>query len=123
MAAGRALVVAAIGEFLTGLALLAAPAFVGRVLLGEDLVGTALPVARVAGVALVGLAIACWPGPPLAGMLAYSAGIAIYLAYLGLVGAASGTLLWPAVGVHVALTALFVRDMVRRSARGGAAAT
>jgi len=33
-------------------------------LLGEDLTGTAIPVARVAGIALIALAVACWPDPP-----------------------------------------------------------
>ncbi len=61
------------GEAATGLALLIVPSLVGQLLLGEDLTGVAVPVARVAGIALVGLGIACWPGPPLVGMLTYSA--------------------------------------------------
>ena len=55
----------------------------GQLLLGVDLTGIAVPVARVAGIALIGLAVACWPGPPLVGMLTYSALVALYLAYLG----------------------------------------
>ncbi len=48
------------------------PSFVWQLLLGEQLTGVAVPVARVAGIALIALGIACWPGPPLVGMLSYS---------------------------------------------------
>ena len=57
----------------TGLALLIVPSLVGQLLLGEELTGIAIPVGRVAGIALIALGIACWPGPPLVGMLTYSA--------------------------------------------------
>ena len=69
------LIFAAVGEASTGLALLIVPGLVGRLLLGEELTGIAIPVARVAGIALVGLGIACWPGTPRAGMLTYSAAV------------------------------------------------
>jgi hypothetical protein len=105
----NALMLAAVGEAGTGLALLIAPSLVGRLLLGEDLAGVAIPLARVAGIALIALAVACWPGTPRAGMAIYSAGVALYLAYLGFAGGASGPLLWPAVVLHVVLTALLIR--------------
>ena len=81
----KALTFAAVGEAATGLALVLVPSVVGRLLLGEELTGVAVPVARVAGIALIGLGIACWPGPPLIGMLTYSALVTLYLAYLGFV--------------------------------------
>ena len=68
-----ALTFAAIGEAATGLTLLIVPSFVGQLLLGEQLTGVAVPVARVAGIALIALGIACWPGPPLLGMVTYGA--------------------------------------------------
>jgi hypothetical protein len=105
----RSLACAAAGEVVTGLALVLVPSIVGYWLLGASLDGAATQVARVAGLALIGLGIACWPGPPRAGMLIYSASAAAYLAYLGLVGAAMGVLLWPAVALHVVLTALLAR--------------
>jgi hypothetical protein len=101
----RILTLAAIGEAATGLALLIVPSLAGQLLLGEALAGMAIPVARVAGIALIALAVACW-GAPLFGMLIYSAAVALYLAYLGFAGGATGMLLWPAVGLHVILTAL-----------------
>jgi hypothetical protein len=100
-----ALVLAAIGEGATGAALLLAPSLVGTLLLGNELAGIATVVARVAGIALIALAVACWPGPPLIGMLIYGAAVALYLGYLGIAGASSGILLWPAVVMHVILTA------------------
>src|SRR5512140_1866836 len=108
-----ALAFAGIGEAVTGLALLIAPALVGQVLVGEQLAGVAIPVARVGGIALIALAIACWPGPPLVGMLAYSAMVTLYLAYLGFAQGLTGVLLWPAVILHVILTALLTRDLGR----------
>lgn len=108
-----ALAFAAIGESVTGLALLIAPSLVGQLLLGEQLVGLAVPLARVSGIALISLGIACWPGSPLLGMLTYSAMVTLYLAYLGFVVGSSGILLWPAVILHAILTALLTRGVTR----------
>ena len=105
----KVLVFAAFGEAATGLALLVVPSLVGRLLLGEDLAGIAIPVARVAGIALVALGIACWPGPARIGMLTYGAAVTLYLAYLGLAGGVGGILLWPAVVLHAILTVLLMR--------------
>jgi hypothetical protein len=104
----RMLVVAAVVEVATGMALLVVPSLVGLVLLGEELTGVAISVARVTGIALIGLAVACWPGPPIVGMSIYSAGVALYLAYVGLTGGRSAMLLWPAVVAHVILAGLLV---------------
>jgi hypothetical protein len=99
---------AAVAEAATGLSLLIVPSLVGQLLLGEELTGVAIPVARVAGIALVGLGIACWPGPPVVGMLIYSALVGLYLAYLGFAGL-TGIFLWPAVAVHAILSVFLGR--------------
>ncbi|MBK8536995.1 MAG: hypothetical protein IPL59_19025 [Candidatus Competibacteraceae bacterium] len=104
----KALMLAALGEVATGVALLMVPSLVGRLLLGAELIGIALPVARVAGMALIGLGVACWPGLALAGMLTYSAGVALYLAYLGIGGEWVGPLLWPGVALHAVMALLLV---------------
>lgn len=103
----------AVAEAATGLGLLIVPSMVGQLLLGEQLTGIAIPVARVAGIALIALGIACWPGPPLLGMLTYSALVTLYLSYLGFAGGFAGVLLWPAVFLHVILTALLTRNIVQ----------
>jgi len=105
----RVLILAAVGEAGTGLALLIVPSLVGRLIFGEELIGVAIPVARVTGIALIALGIACRPGPPLVAMLAYSAVVTLYLAYVGIAGGLTGILLWPAVVVQVILTVLLIR--------------
>jgi len=103
------LIFAAVGEAGTGLALLIVPSLVGRLLLGQELTGIVIPVARVAGIALIALGVACWPGTPLVGMLTYSAAVTLYLACVGFSGGLTGILLWPAVVLHAILTALLIR--------------
>ena len=109
----KVLIFAAVAEAATGLALLIVPSLVGRLLLGEELAGIAIPVARVAGIAVIALGIACWPGTPLLGMLTYSALVMVYLAYVGFAGVLTGVLLWPAVALHAILTALLTFDITR----------
>ena len=104
----RVLVIASISETATGLALLLVPSLVGQLLFGVELTGIALTVARVTGIALISLGVACWPGTPLAGMLSYSAAVTLYLAYVGFAGGSTGILLWPVVVLHVILTALLI---------------
>jgi len=105
----KLLIFTAVAEAATGLALLIVPSLVGQLLLGEELAGVAIPVARVAGIALIALGVACWPGTPLVGMLTYSTAVTLYLAYVGFAGGLTGKLLWPAVVLHVILTALLIR--------------
>jgi hypothetical protein len=101
---------AAIGEAATGLALLIVPSLVSWLLLGTELTGVSIPIARVTGIALIGLGIACWPGGmALWGMLTYSALVMLYLAYVGTRGEWVGPLLWPAVALHAVLTLLLAR--------------
>jgi hypothetical protein len=104
----RILTVAAGAEAGMGVALLAVPQLVGRLLLGAELTGVGITVARVTGIALIGLGVACWPGTPLTGMLTYSTLTTLYFAYLGITGAV-GILLWPAVVLHAVLTLLLAR--------------
>jgi hypothetical protein len=113
----RLLSFAAVAEALTGVALMAAPALVGRLLIGEDLTGIAIPVARVAGMALVALGVACFPageaGRGLSGMSTYSLLVTLYLIYLGLDGEWVGSLLWPAAAIHAALTVLLAASWLK----------
>ncbi len=108
----RVLIFAAVGEAATGLALLLVPSLVGQLLLGTEVTGIAVTVARVAGIALIGLGLACWPGKALIGMLTYSAAVTVYLAYVGFAGGSAGILLWPAVVLHVILTVLLTRASI-----------
>ena len=105
----KALIFAAFGEFATGLALLIVPSLVGQLLLGHELSGVAVPVARVAGLALIALAVACFLGTPLVGMLMYTAAVTLYLLLLGTRGQFVGPLLWPAVLLHAVLWLFLAR--------------
>ena len=107
----KVLVLAAVSEAATGVALLIVPSLVGQLLFGAELTGIAITVARVTGIALIALGVACWPGTPLVGMLTYSAAVTLFLAYGGFSGGLTGILLWPAVVLHVILTALLIRAL------------
>jgi len=47
-------------------------------------------------------------------MLIYSAGVALYFAYIGCADGLTGILLWPAVVLHFALTALLAVASIRQ---------
>jgi hypothetical protein len=116
----KLLTIAAIAEAATGLALMVVPSLVGRLLLGAELSGVAAVVARVAGIALIALGVACFPDrTTFCGMLAYSALATIFLAYLGIRGHWVGPLLWPAVVVHAVMTFLLVRARLMSGKTGG----
>ena len=105
-------VFSAIIEAATGVALILAPSLIGQLLLGIELTGVIVPVA---GIALTALAIACWPGPAMLGMLIYNAAVALYLAYVGISGESSGVLLWPVVVLHGIMTVFLIRAMTRET--------
>jgi len=116
----KVLLLAAVSETATGLALLIVPSLVGRLLLGAELTGVSVPVARVTGIALIALAVACWPGrTALCGMLTYSVLATAFLAYLGIRGHWVGPLLWPAVAAHAVLTILLARAWLTSRKTGG----
>jgi hypothetical protein len=108
----KVLALAAVAEAATGLLLLAWPPIVVRLLFGAEISGAGVIMSRIAGIALIGLGVACWPGnsafQSLSGMLTYSALAMLYLSYIGVRGEAVGVLLWPAVVAHVVLVALLV---------------
>jgi hypothetical protein len=97
------------------------PAIVAKLLLGDGLSGAGAAVGRVAGLALLSLGLACWPGrEPVRGagqallaILTYSVGVTIYLIRLGVGAELVGSLLWPAVVIHAVLTLLLVNAWFR----------
>ncbi|HEY5866156.1 MAG TPA: hypothetical protein VI542_11545 [Candidatus Tectomicrobia bacterium] len=107
---------AAILEAATGLALVIQPSLVALLLFGDGLAGAGMALARVAGFALLALAVACWPsreaGSGIArsarAMLTYSLPVTIYLVYLGIVAPLTGMLLWPGAAAHAVWMLLLV---------------
>ena len=106
----------------TGLALLALPRFVVRVLLGGELVGAGVATSRLCGVALISFGLACWPEsePPLHRMdrralralLIYNVSATAYLAGLLVLDGYRGVLLVPALVIHAVLALLLARLVV-----------
>jgi hypothetical protein len=126
----RLLAVTALVEAATGLALLAVPSFVVRMLLGEALEGPiSLTVARVGGVALLTLGVACWLARGdsqsraaqglVSAMIIYNLGLALILGRAGFVSQATGIALWPAVILHSIMAVWSIRrvPVERRSSR------
>jgi hypothetical protein len=116
------LTVEALVEGGTALALLAFPSLVAQLLLATPLDSPgALTVARVAGMTLLALAVACWrarhdpqgaAGRGVVGAMAlYNAGVLAILAYAAVGLGLSGLALWPAVLAHAIMTAWCVRSL------------
>jgi len=116
----KPLAFAALAEAATGVALVVAPSLVARLLLGTELSGVAVAVGRVAGISLLSLGFACWPGKQatraaLSGMSIYGLLVTLYLSLLGIRGEWVGPLLWPAVAMHAVLTLLLARAWLSAS--------
>ena len=83
-----------------------------HLLFAEEASGPGIGMSRLAGMALIGLGIACWPGNSAAqqlyGMFACSTLAMLYLIHIGIRGNAVGALLWPAVVVHAVVVVLLV---------------
>ena len=102
-------------EAATGVALIALPDLVGRLLLGTEFSGSGIAVARVAGLGLLTLGIACWPvgddSSPQAtrALFVYNLLAGVYLGFLRVAEGFAGYLLWPASVLHILLAVLFAR--------------
>jgi hypothetical protein len=111
---------AAAAEAATGLAFLVMPAVMARLLFSAELTGVAPAIARVGGIALIALGVACWPGrTALCGMLTYNALGALYFLFLAIRSEWTGPLLWPAVVAHAVIAILLGRAWLKnRSPQG-----
>lgn len=99
-------------EAATGLGLLVAPSMVAKLVLGSEVADVAIIISNIAGVALISLAIACWPRAgatsraPYAGMFVYNLLVALLLGETAVAGTTGGILLWPVVVTHLGLAVL-----------------
>ena len=120
----RFLTLTAIIEAATGLALIAVPAIVVRLLLGAEISGASIPLGRVAGAALLALGVACWLARDdtqsrtarglVVAMLMYNIVATAVLAFAGIGLGLHGVALWPAVVLH-AVMAIWCIVCLRRS--------
>ena len=108
------LIVTALIEAATGVALLAVPSATATLLLGDELSSPqALVVGRVAGAALISIAVTCWLGRIgdhraaqkglVAGVLIYDVTIPLLLMYAAFAYKMHGIGLWPASALHIVL--------------------
>lgn len=112
----KILAFAAIAEIVTGFVLVIDPATALALLVGQNSFAEGMPLARVFGIALLGLGVACWPGgrrvekcsASFRAMLLYNALVALYLLYLSATGSWRGQLLGPAVALHALVSVLLV---------------
>jgi hypothetical protein len=110
----KLLTATAVIEAGTGLGILAVPSAMASLMLGSSLdTHAAVAVARIAGVALLALGVACWLarhdelGPSTRGlvsaMVVYNAGVIGVLVHEAVGVAMAGIALWPTVVAHAAM--------------------
>ena len=111
----KLLTFASVAEAATGVIVIIAPALVVKLLVGLDISADGTLLGRCFGIALLALAVACWPGSSegvtssaFRGMLIYNALITAFLGYLGAFEHVGGLLLWPGFGFHALVTVLLV---------------
>ena len=115
-------VTTAVIESATGLALVVSPSLVAVLLLGgSPTTAVGMTVARVAGSALVALAIACWQARSdtqsraarglVTAMLFYNAAAIMVLVYAAVGLTLSGIALWPAVLLHTVLAIFCITSL------------
>ncbi len=121
----RLLIVTAVIELGAGLALLGLPSATVALLLGSPLdAPAAVALGRLAGAALFALGIACWlahydaesctAGGLVSAMVLYNLGAVVILGVAGIQLRPVGIALWPAVGLHTAMTAWCVTRLLRK---------
>ncbi len=107
-------------EIVVGFSLMAMPDVPCRLLFAAKLEGIAIPVARYAGVALLGLGIACMPaklteprGSAVLGLLVFNVGATVFFAWVGVATMFRGILLWPVLGLHTVIATCLARVLLQ----------
>jgi hypothetical protein len=124
----KLLITTALIESATGLILVSFPSVVAALLFGSSLDSpVALTVARVAGVALISLGIACWlardekQGKAVKGlvtaMTVYNIGVIIAFIYGAIILGLSGIGLWPVVLVHLAMAVWCILGLMKNDSK------
>ena len=118
------LILTAVFEAVTGLALLASPSLASASLTGSPIEPAAgLILTRIAGAALLAIGVTCWLARDeghsgggravIAGLLVYNSVVVAVLAYAGMRLGANGTALWPATALHLGLAGFCITALSR----------
>ncbi len=106
-------------EIVVGVTAITALGVMCRLLFAAEPDGVAMPLGRLAGVALLALGIACLPSKSaessrnaLLGLFVYNFGTATLLAWVGVATTLRGALLWPAVLLHVVIAVALLAQLV-----------
>ena len=121
-------IVTAVIEAGAGVALVCFPSAAVALLLGAGLDSPAsVATGRVAGMALLALAVACWLAHYdaqsctarglVAGMTLYNLGVVAILGAAGIWSRPVGILLWPVVVLHVVMTVWCIASLLRPCAK------
>jgi hypothetical protein len=113
--------IAAAVEVISGLVLIIRPSLFIWLLLAADLTAPGKILGRLAGLALLALAVACQPmmnagsrsGSAVRALLVFGLLAALYLVYVGIRGELGGVLLWPAAATHAGLAVLLARAWIK----------
>jgi small-conductance mechanosensitive channel len=117
--------ITAIAEFVTGLGMVALPRLLIKLIFGSSVdTYLSLTIARIAGVAIISLAVACWfarkdeKSPAAKGLvislLLYNSGITILLIIAGLAYTSAGIGLWPVVLVHLFMSVWCIMSLIKK---------
>jgi hypothetical protein len=102
-------------ESTTGIAAIVIPSIVIQLLLGAEATEITIAVSRLAGISLISLGIACWPGEhftqALRSMSIYNLLVGIFFICIGVMTSLVGILLWPVAILHLGLAVLLLRGL------------
>ncbi|HMD21600.1 MAG TPA: hypothetical protein VKH40_14830 [Alloacidobacterium sp.] len=108
-------------EIVVGVTAIAALGVMCRLLFAAEPDGVAIPLGRLAGIALIALGIACLPSRSaescrnaVLGLFVYNFGTAILLAWVGIATTLRGALLWPGVLLHVVIAVALLMQLLAR---------
>src|SRR5215831_18451400 len=109
-------------EIIVGLIFILVPYVPCVLVFGAKPEGVGMPLARWVGVGLLALGIAYLPSKAaeshrsaVLGLVVFNAGLAILLAWVGVVTAVHGFLLWPGAILHAAITVALLPQLRTRA--------
>jgi hypothetical protein len=106
-------------EMVVGASLLTAPDYPCQLLFAATPEGLGIALARIGGLGLFALGIACLPSTATGsrrravfGLLVFNFGVAILLAWVGIATTFSGVLLWPTIVLHAIIAAALLAQLL-----------